>query len=86
VVSPGILGKLLPALHDASIVTEDLHLPHNYDDLENVYRGLCVLPPFANPNGLGKSKDQTVAGIRRRIDILTVPWENRGAALLYYTV
>ena len=67
----GVLKTLLRELHGTGLLTEDLAIPENWDDLECVYRGLCRLP-----NG----------GIRRRrIDILTVPWESRGAALLYYT-
>lgn len=68
----GILGRLLPALHKEGIITDDLAIPENLADLECIYRGLCRLP---HPGSR-----------RRRIDFLTVPWENRGAALLYYTV
>ncbi|EIN05107.1 Nucleotidyltransferase, partial [Punctularia strigosozonata HHB-11173 SS5] len=70
----GILRRLLRALREAKIITEDLAVP-NYDELdglEGCYRGLCRLP---NVEGAK----------RRRIDFLTVPWECRGAALLYYT-
>ncbi|KIK98285.1 hypothetical protein PAXRUDRAFT_824032 [Paxillus rubicundulus Ve08.2h10] len=67
----GILPRLLERLHSAKILTEDLAIPNNFQDLELVYRGLCKLPePGAK---------------RRRIDILCVPWESKGAALLYYT-
>ncbi|KIJ18088.1 hypothetical protein PAXINDRAFT_71726 [Paxillus involutus ATCC 200175] len=67
----GILPHLLERLHSAKILTEDLAIPDNFQDLELVYRGLCKLPePSAK---------------RRRIDILCVPWESKGAALLYYT-
>lgn len=66
------MGLLLPALHNAGIITEDLAIPENFTDLECVYRGLCRLPQQGSR--------------RRRIDFLTVPWESRGAALLYYTV
>ncbi|KAF8841652.1 hypothetical protein BDN67DRAFT_900977 [Paxillus ammoniavirescens] len=67
----GLLPHLLERLHSANILTEDLAIPDNFQDLELVYRGLCKLPePSAK---------------RRRIDILCVPWESRGAALLYYT-
>lgn len=68
----GILKRLLAALHKGGIITEDLAIPENLADLECVYRGLCRLP--------------SPGSRRRRIDFLTVPWENRGAALLYYTV
>ncbi|KAG1724597.1 hypothetical protein EDB19DRAFT_1644456 [Suillus lakei] len=67
----GLLPELLARLHAAKILTEDLALPDDFSALELCYRGLCKLPePDAK---------------RRRIDILCVPWENRGAALLYYT-
>ncbi|TBU54960.1 hypothetical protein BD310DRAFT_826872 [Dichomitus squalens] len=66
----GILRRLLAELHRQDIVTEDLCLPDNFEDLELVYRGLCRKGP---------------GSLRRRIDFLTVPWVSRGAALLYYT-
>lgn len=69
---PGVLKRLLAALHKGGIITEDLAIPENSADLECVYRGLCRLP--------------SPGSRRRRIDFLTVPWESRGAALLYYTV
>jgi DNA polymerase lambda len=68
----GLLPELLARLHAGKILTEDLALPDDFSALELCYRGLCKRPePEAK---------------RRRIDILCVPWENRGAALLYYTV
>ncbi|CAL1698496.1 unnamed protein product [Somion occarium] len=66
----GVLCKLLRELRIAGIITEDLCLPDSWSDLELVYRGLC-------------RKDSSSR--RRRIDFLTVPYESRGAALLYYT-
>jgi len=66
----GVLRRLLAELHRQEIVTEDLSIPHDFDDLELVYRGLCRMRP-GSP--------------RRRIDFLTVPYESKGAALLYYT-
>ncbi|KNZ71918.1 DNA polymerase lambda [Termitomyces sp. J132] len=68
----GVLSKLLAKLHKIGILTEDLALPEDPDDLEAIYRGLCRIPDR------GDAK-------RRRIDFLTVPWASRGAALLYYT-
>lgn len=68
----GILPRLLQELHVANILTEDLAVPEDPDDLEAIYRGLCHIP----------NKDSK----RRRIDFLTVPWKSKGAALLYYTV
>jgi len=67
----GVLRTLIRQLHEIELLTEDLSLPEDWDDLECTYRGLCKLP-----HG-GKR--------RRRIDILAVPWQSRGAALLYYT-
>lgn len=71
----GVLLRLLQELKLAGILTEDLCVPgpKDRDDLEAVYRGLCRLPSVPN-------------SCRRRIDFLTVPWESKGAALLYYTV
>ncbi|KAI0633115.1 hypothetical protein C8Q77DRAFT_1059005 [Trametes polyzona] len=66
----GVLKRLLVELHRKGILTEDLCLPEDFDDLELVYRGLC-------------RKD--AQSLRRRIDILAVPWRSRGAARLYYT-
>jgi DNA polymerase lambda len=68
----GVLARLLRDLHAAGIITEDLSVPDDWNDLEAVYRGLCRLPNIKGAK-------------RRRIDFLTVPWVSRGAALLYYT-
>ncbi|KAJ3568687.1 hypothetical protein NP233_g5553 [Leucocoprinus birnbaumii] len=67
----GLLARLLPILRKEGIITEDLAIPGDFKELECVYRGLCRLPQEGSR--------------RRRIDFLTVPWESRGAALLYYT-
>jgi hypothetical protein len=69
----GVMPRLLRELHTAGILTEDLALPEDPDDLEATYRGLCHLPHIEGSR-------------RRRIDILSVPWSSRGAALLYFTV
>jgi len=72
IIRLGVLRRLLKALREAGIIVEDLALPEDSDDLEATYRGLCCLPD--------------VKGSKyRRIDFLTVPWQSRGAALLYYT-
>lgn len=73
-IHTGVLRKLLDLSRQAGIITEDLTVlgPHEWDELETVYRGLCVLP--GNPDAR-----------RRRIDFLSVEWKARGAALLYYT-
>ncbi|KAI5983896.1 hypothetical protein EDD15DRAFT_2178117 [Pisolithus albus] len=66
-----VLPRLLDRLRAAKVLAEDLAVPADPSELELTYRGLCKLPdPGAK---------------RRRIDILCVPWESRGAALLYYT-
>ena len=70
---PDVMACLLRELHTAGILTEDLALPEDPDDLEATYRGLCHLPHVEGSK-------------RRRIDFLSVPWLSRGAALLYYTV
>lgn len=67
------MPRLLRELHTAGILTEDLALPEDPDDIEASYRGLCHLPHIEGSR-------------RRRIDILSVPWKSRGAALLYFTV
>jgi DNA polymerase lambda len=67
------MRRLLRELHTVGILTEDLALPEDPDDLEAIYRGLCHLPHIEGSR-------------RRRIDFLSVPWTSRGAALLYYTV
>ncbi|CDO76332.1 hypothetical protein BN946_scf184795.g3 [Trametes cinnabarina] len=67
----GVLRRLLKALHQQGIITEDLCLPDDFEDLELVYRGLCRKDAFSP---------------RRRIgERLKLPWISRGAALLYYT-
>lgn len=67
------MSRILQKLHAAHILTEDLALPEDPYDLESTYRGLCRLPDVQGSR-------------RRRIDILSIPWTSRGAALLYYTV
>ncbi|KAH9942097.1 hypothetical protein B0H21DRAFT_824163 [Amylocystis lapponica] len=67
----GVFRRLLEELHRQGIITEDLCVPDDFDDLELIYRGLCRKQP-GSP--------------RRRIDFLTVPYQSTGAALLYYTV
>jgi DNA polymerase lambda len=76
----GIVPHLLHALREAGIITEDLALPDDSHATEAIYRGLCKLPDTVDGEG------KVVRRLRRRIDILSIPWENRGAALLYYTV
>ncbi|KAI9454645.1 hypothetical protein BJY52DRAFT_712129 [Lactarius psammicola] len=75
----GILPKLLSALRSAGIITEDLLSLSSdaTDSLEVTYRGLCVRPT--------KTGQENRSKIRRRIDILAIPWECRGAALIYFT-
>ncbi|KAH9985907.1 Nucleotidyltransferase [Russula vinacea] len=75
----GIVPKLLSTLRSAGIVTEDLSISSDArDSLDCTYRGLCVRPMKAG-------QDNTQPRIQRRIDILAIPWESRGAALIYYT-
>ena len=76
----GIMSRLLHALREAGIITEDLALPEDLHSLEATYRGLCKLPDTVD------NKGKTVRRLRRRIDFLSISWQNRGAALLYYTV
>lgn len=73
------MSPLLEALRRAGIITEDLALPDDFDAPEATYRGLCKLPD-------DESKGDFLPRRRRRIDILSMPWKNRGGALLYYTV
>jgi len=67
----GILRRLLEVLHRDGIVTEDLSKPHEVDGLE------------AKWMGIGR---RDAGGKRRRIDILAIPWEQVGGALVYFTV
>jgi hypothetical protein len=73
IILSGVMPRLLRELHNAGILTEDLALPEDPDDIEASYRGLCRLPHIEGSK-------------RRRIDILSVAWKARGAALLYFTV
>ncbi|EJD04833.1 Nucleotidyltransferase [Fomitiporia mediterranea MF3/22] len=66
----GVLRRLLKELHLQGILTEDLAIPEDFNDLEQTYRGLC------------RKDDKSP---RRRIDILVVPYHERGGALIYYT-
>lgn len=67
----GVLKKLLRVLHADGILTEDLGQPHDMSALEAKYMGIC-------------RRDATSK--RRRIDILTIPFEQWGGALIYFTV
>lgn len=73
----GALTLLLNKLHVAGILTEDLAVPNSNKSEENpleaCYHGICRLPGVEG-------------ALRRRIDILAVPWHCKGGALLYYTV
>jgi hypothetical protein len=70
---PDVMPRLLRELHTVGILTEDLALPEDPNELDATYRGLCHLPHIEGSR-------------RRRIDILSVSWSSRGAALLYFTV
>ncbi|TFY61660.1 hypothetical protein EVG20_g6972 [Dentipellis fragilis] len=75
----GVLITLLSALQHEGIIREYLSMPDFKDDpLEAVYRGLCIRP-------LREGEDHDTKRLMRRIDILTVPYKSRGAALIYYT-
>ncbi|KAF8602211.1 Nucleotidyltransferase, partial [Ceratobasidium sp. AG-I] len=66
----GLLRKLLPILHGRKLVTHDLSSPDDDNELEAKYMGLCQLHSDT---------------LMRRIDILTIPCDQWGAALLYFT-
>ncbi|KAF8591655.1 Nucleotidyltransferase [Ramaria rubella] len=66
----GILPHLCNLLHKQGILTEDLAVPEDWEALEATYRGLCRKDEYSK---------------RRRIDILCIPYESRGAARIYYT-
>lgn len=66
----GLLRKLLPILHARKLVTHDLASPDDENELEAKYMGLCQLHSDT---------------LMRRIDILTIPYDQWGAALLYFT-
>jgi len=66
----GAAKKLWQACHAWGIITDDLVMPDDWNDLELIYRGLCRKDALSR---------------RRRIDFLSVAWEARGAASLYYT-
>ena len=95
----GVLRRLLADLHRKGVVTEDLCLPDDFDDLELVYRGLCrrdsrslrrrigmsALHLHPHPNSC-KFRAACLSRLRSASpDFLTIPWSSRGAALLYYT-
>ncbi|KAH7333669.1 Nucleotidyltransferase [Rhizoctonia solani] len=66
----GLLNKLLPALHNQKLLSHDLAVPDDENELEAKYMGLCQLHSDT---------------LMRRIDILTIPCEQWGSALLYFT-
>ncbi|KZO91786.1 Nucleotidyltransferase [Calocera viscosa TUFC12733] len=66
----GMLHKLLDRLHEQGILTDDLVIPPDNRALEQKYMGVGRLPPD---------------GKMRRIDILAIPYDQKGAALIYFT-
>ncbi|KZT57577.1 Nucleotidyltransferase [Calocera cornea HHB12733] len=66
----GMLHKLLDTLHDQGLLTDDLVIPPHNKALEQKYMGIGRLPPD---------------GKLRRIDILAIPYDQKGAALIYFT-
>ncbi|KAG9030907.1 hypothetical protein FRB95_003417 [Tulasnella sp. JGI-2019a] len=66
----GVLPRLLRQLEEEKLVTHTLAAPDDYGALEAKFSGLCRL-----------SDDSTI----RRIDILTIPYEQMGASLIYFT-
>ncbi|KLO15599.1 Nucleotidyltransferase [Schizopora paradoxa] len=72
-----LLKNLLRELHLRGILTEDLAVPDDFNDLELTYRGLCRLDSSKPRRRIGEEIRST--------DILCVPYKSRGAALLYYT-
>ena len=85
----GIMRELLKQLHQRGILTEDLVLPDNMDCLEATYRGLCRRDSSSSRRRIGEYSAAMYllfSSVTFGLDILTVPYESRGAALLYYTV
>jgi hypothetical protein len=50
----GILRRLLPKLHEHGILIGDLSYPHDPDDLEAKYMGLCRLGPESKVRRIGE--------------------------------
>jgi len=67
----GLLPPLLSALHAKGILTDDLTVPGEGGSHQKKYMGVARLP---DSNAL-----------HRRLDIILVPWRERGAAKLYFT-
>lgn len=51
---PGILRRLLDELRKRGIITEDLCVPKDLDELELVYRGLCRKDTNSRRRRIGK--------------------------------
>ena len=66
-----IFGKLIEQLHDIGFLTDDLVVQDENSDSQRKYLGVCQLP---EPNSL-----------HRRLDIIVVPYDEFGCALLYFT-
>ncbi|ORX39393.1 hypothetical protein BD324DRAFT_577128 [Kockovaella imperatae] len=66
----GVLQRLVSGLSKRGIITHDLSIPHDWMALEAKWMGICRLPPN---------------GKYRRLDILCIPFEQWGAALIYFT-
>lgn len=68
----GFLSKLLLSLKQQQIITYTLADPDDWNELECKFMGLCKLGPEPQYK-------------QRRIDILTIPEPQWGAALIYFT-
>lgn len=66
-----VMNKLLEMLHESGFLTDDLALQDERSDSQRKYLGVCKLP--------GDDK------LHRRLDIITVPYDEYACALLYFT-
>src|ERR1700749_2509096 len=81
----GVLKKLLRVLHRDGILTEDLSLPTDYHDLEAKYMGLGLRHAHSKRRGIGESAAIPECISDTHTDILTIPIDCWGSALLYFT-
>lgn len=83
----GMVQRIVNKCQEYGIIVDHLSIPRNWWNLELVYHGLCRRDENSPVRRLGTSliAPGEILHSWASIDFLAVPYENRGAALLYFT-
>lgn len=77
-----VINTLVPALMQQGYLTVGLAVTHK--DTGSMWHGACQLPTTTSP-GQETTTPNTNTNPWRRVDLLLVPWDELGAALIYFT-